>query len=78
MTFEEKLNKYKLHIEEFSDIDPSDYPDFSDAFVTSACWEVTPIGQGPVWYEYLTDDELETLTSDYTDLYQEDLYEQLF
>jgi len=48
---------------EIEDIDMRDYPDFCDAYISSATW----IDTG----ELLTEDELDTLNSGYSDLVNE-------
>jgi hypothetical protein len=48
-----------------ADINPRDYPDFSDAYIEEACWKSTG--------EPLTDEELEMI--DESDVYEE-IYDQ--
>ena len=48
-----------------ADINPRDYPDFSDAYIKEACWKFTG--------EPLTDEELELI--DESDAYEE-IFEQ--
>lgn len=43
---------------EVDGIDTEDYPDFCDAYISSACWKNTGV--------LLTEDELDELNSNYT------------
>lgn len=55
---------------EVEDIDPRDYPDFCDAYVSSARWEDTGVE--------LTDEELNKLHDECSDQVHEEILSQVF
>lgn len=52
----------------FEDVDFDDYPDFSDAFISSADYKGRP----------MTESELDELNSDYSDYVHEELIKYLY
>jgi len=51
---------------EVDGIDPKDYPDFSDAFIASACW---------LNGDDLTDEEIDELNDDYRDFVYDTVFD---
>lgn len=55
---------------EVEGVDTKDYPDFCDAFISSAVWDDTGVE--------LTDKEIERLNSDYHDFVYEQVWDSIF
>mgnify|MGYP000173799430 CR=1 FL=1 len=68
-----ELDINKVVDPEFDGIDGRDYPDFSDAYITAASYEVAP-GE----YRDLTDDEIDWVMDKHGDWFYENLMDWIY
>ena len=67
---EPQMNTENICDIEVDGIDTDDYPDFCDAYISSACWENTGV--------LLTEDELDELNRDYPSLVYDAVMKHLY